>query len=57
MTCLTVTALLTYSFLGGIRGLGIGTIAAAFTMGKTIGVIGDWIDRRVQFVSCLQDRM
>ena len=57
VTCLTVTALLTYSFLGGIRGLGIGTIAAAFTMGKTIGVIGDWIDRRVQFVSCLQDRM
>ena len=57
VTFLTVTALLTYSFLGGIRGLGIGTIAAAFTMGKTIGVIGDWIDRRVQFVSCLQDRM
>ena len=49
--CLTVTAGMTLIFLGHIKGLGIGTILAAFTMGKCIGLIGNWMDKRVQFVA------
>ena len=51
VTCLTVTALMTLSILGHLDGLGIGTILAAFTMGKVIGMIGDKMDQRVRFVS------
>ena len=39
--------------LGHIMGLGIGTIVAAFTMGKGIAIIGNWMDQRVEFVSLL----
>lgn len=39
--CLAVTAGLTLGFLHHLEGLGIGTIAAAFTMGKAIGFAGD----------------
>lgn len=49
--CLAVTALMTGLLLGHLDGLGVGTILAAFTMGKVIGVIGDWMDQRVRFVS------
>lgn len=49
--CLSVTALLTFLCLGEVRGLGIGTVLAAFTMGKVIGKIGEQMDRKVQFVS------
>lgn len=51
--CLVVTAALTCIFLGHLDGLGIGTILAAFTMGKVIGMIGECLDRHVQFVSFL----
>lgn len=51
--CLAVTAALTFCFLGEPRGLGVGTVAAAFTMGKGVGLIGEWMDRRVRFVSVL----
>ena len=51
VTCLTVTALMTLSILGHLDGLGIGTILAAFTMGKVIGMIGDKMDQHVRFVS------
>ena len=47
--CLAVTAGMTYVFLGQIKGLGIGTVLAAFTMGKAVGMIGSRLDRRVQF--------
>ena len=47
--CLTVTAGMTWLFLGHIEGLGIGTVLAAFTMGKAIGIIGNWIDRQFRF--------
>ena len=33
VTCLAITAGMTFFFLGRLEGLGIGTIAAAFTMG------------------------
>ena len=49
--CLAVTALRTGLLLGHLDGLGVGTILAAFTMGKVIGLIGDWMDQRVKFVS------
>ena len=49
--CLSVTALLTFLCLGEVKGLGIGTVLAAFTMGKVIGKIGEQMDRKVQFVS------
>lgn len=49
--CLTVTALMTGIILGHLDGLGLGTILAAFTMGKVIGYIGEWMDKHVRFVS------
>ena len=49
--CLSVTAGMTFLFLGHLEGLGIGTVLAAFTMGKAVGVIGNWLDRRVRFVA------
>ena len=51
--CLAVTAGMTIFFLGHLDGLGIGTILAAFTMGKVIGAIGKWMDGRLRFVSVL----
>lgn len=51
--CLAVTAVMTFAFLGYLDGLGIGTILAAFTMGKSVGIMGDWMDRRIQFCSFL----
>ena len=51
VTCLVVTALMTGIFLGHLDGLGIGTIMAAFTMGKAVGMMGDWMDRHVRFES------
>ena len=49
--CLGITAAMTFLFLGQIRGLGIGTILAAFTMGKVIDLIGRAIDRHFAFTS------
>ncbi len=54
--CLAVTAVLTGIFLGHLDGLGIGTVLAACTMGKAVGMIGDGLDRHVQFVSFLTKR-
>lgn len=54
--CLTVTALMNGLILGHLDGLGIGTILAAFTMGKVIGWIGEWMDQYVRFVSFLSNR-
>ena len=42
--------------LGHLEGLGIGTIVAAFTMGKGVGIIGDLLDKHVRFVSVLTKR-
>ena len=40
--------------LGHINGLGIGTVMAAFTMGKVIGLIGDEMDKHFRFVNFTQ---
>ena len=49
VTCLAITAGMTFFFLGHLEGLGIGTIAAAFTMGKGIGLVGDLLDKHFYF--------
>ena len=54
--CLCVTAVLTVCFLGHLDGLGIGTVLAAFTMGKVIGLIGNVLDRHFRFVSFLTEK-
>lgn len=47
--CLGVTAGLTILFLGHLDGLGIGTVLAAFTIGKSVGIVGEWLDGRFRF--------
>lgn len=42
VSCLAITAGMTFLFLGHLKGLGIGTILAAFTMGKVVGILGGW---------------
>jgi uncharacterized protein len=54
VTCLVVTVCLTYFTLGRILGLGIGTVVAAFTMGKGVAIAGNLIDKKMTFVSFLQ---
>lgn len=51
VTCLLVTAGLTFFFLGHIKGLGIGTVLAAFTIGKAVGIAGNWMDRHIRFMN------
>ena len=57
VTCLAVTAGMTFFFLGHIKGLGIGTILAAFTMGKVIGLIGVEMDKHFRFVNFTQHKL
>ena len=52
--CLMITACMTGLILGHINGLGIGTVMAAFTMGKVIGLIGDEMDKHFRFVNFTQ---
>ena len=54
VSCLLVTALLTGLCLGSVQGLGLGTVLAAFTTGKAVGVTGAWMDRRVRFTSVFE---
>lgn len=54
--CLAVTAAITFFFLGHLEGLGLGTILAAFTMGKMVGVIGNLLDKKFTFTSFLSKR-
>lgn len=55
--CLAVTAAMTVIFLGHLKGLGVGTVLAAFTMGKVVGLMGDYLDRHFQFVSFMKNDM
>lgn len=56
VTCLVITAGMTVLFLGHLDGLGIGTILAAFTTGKAVGLIGKKLDRHFCFVSFLSKK-
>lgn len=51
--CLLITAIMTFFCLGRIMGLGIGTVVAAFTMGKGIALVGNVMDRHLEFVSVI----
>lgn len=51
--CLAVTAFMTFFFLNHFYGLGVGTILAAFTMGKMVGIVGNIIDKKFYFTSFL----
>ena len=53
--CLMVTLIMTLGFLGPINGLGIGTVLAAFTMGKVIGSLGEQIDKKWVFTSVFEN--
>ncbi len=55
--CLLATAIITFVFIGQIKGLGVGTVLAAFTMGKAIGLTGEKIDSKVKFVSFLNQNI
>lgn len=54
--CLAATAAITLLCLGHIKGLGIGTVLAAFTMGKCIGWIGNQMDKKWVFVTFLSKK-
>lgn len=49
LSCLVVTAALTIICLKHLDGLGIGTVLAAFTMGKGVSVAGKIIDKKLNF--------
>lgn len=51
LICVITTVILTISFFGGIRGLGVGTVISALMMGKGIGAIGELIDKHMEFVT------
>ena len=55
VSCLLVTAILTFGCLHHIEGLGIGTIVSACTMGKGIALAGSRIDLKFNFES-IQER-
>ena len=56
LTCLITTAVITFVGVGAIRGLGIGTVVAACTMGKGISFIGSLLDKRLTFHSVLDSQ-
>ena len=56
VSCLVVTAALTFFGLGHIEGLGIGTVLAAFTMGKAVGICGNILDKHFRFESFMTRR-
>lgn len=55
--CLFITGFMTFLCLGHIMGLGVGTVLAAFTMGKVIGIIGKEMDKKVQFISIMKSQV
>ena len=54
--CLIFTAVLGLVFLHHLAGLGIGTVIAALTTGKAVGVINRWMDRHWEFTSFLEPK-
>ena len=54
--CLAATASLTFFCLGHVDGLGIGTVIAAFTLGKAVGITGRKMDKSLQFTTFLEKR-
>ena len=57
VTGLSITSLVTFVFLGHIKGLGIGTVVTAFTLGKSIAIVGEFIDKKFEFVSYIKQKI
>lgn len=51
--CLAVTVGLTFFCLGQVRGLGIGTVIAAFTLGKAVGIVEKRLDKTSEFITII----
>ena len=49
--CLLATIGMTFLVLGHVDGIGLGTVLAALTMGKVIGLIGHWLDQHFLFTT------
>ena len=54
LTCVVVSIVLTVVGTGTLKGVGIGTVVAALTYGRTAGLIGNLIDKKFYFVSVLE---
>ena len=54
LTCVAVSIVLTVVGTGTLKGVGIGTVVAALTYGRTAGLIGNLIDKKFYFVSVLE---
>lgn len=54
LSCLVVTLAFSLGFLHEIRGIGIGTVLCAFTMGKVISMMGTMLTKYCHFVSFLE---
>lgn len=53
VACVIVTGVMTLVFVHRLDGIGIGTIVAAFTMGRVIQAFESVFDRYFQVVSCM----
>lgn len=49
--CVVTTAALTFFFLGHVRGIGIGTVLAALSMGKVIGLMDKKLSQHFYFAT------
>ncbi len=49
--CVLVAVVLLLIFTGDVRGIGVGTVFSACTMGVAVGVLMPWMNRHVRFVS------
>lgn len=54
LTCLATTALITFAGLGHVKGLGIGTVIAALTVGRGVGFGTSLLRQHVDFVSVFE---
>ena len=54
LSCLTTTIVISLGILHAIRGIGIGTVLCAFTMGKVISAMGERISKYATFVSFIE---
>lgn len=54
--CLAFSVLLSALFVGSFDGLGIGTVLCALLLGRSVGKMTRWLDKRFYFVSFLSSR-
>ena len=54
LSCLATTAIITFVGLGYVKGLGVGTVVAALTVGKGVGFGTNLLRKHVEFVSIFE---